>query len=107
MPSRLTKVSMSAGGLVATSTAIGPVAKFFRARFIMELFSAEPVSIQLRVEIRLSRGPAHNQNLCHPAPSRGSHTGRENFATGPPASIGVDDALSGASTHTETLPIGS
>src|SRR3954465_7472942 len=38
----------------------GPVAKFFRARFVTELFSAEPVLTQLGVEIRLSGRPVHN-----------------------------------------------
>ena len=43
----------------------------------------EPASIQLWVEIWLSGSPVHNQKLGHAAFSRGSHTGREKFATGP------------------------
>src|SRR4051794_38110574 len=62
---------------------LGPVAKFFRARFVRELRSAEPASIQLLVEIRASGSPIHNQKLGHAAFSCSSHTGREKFATGP------------------------
>ena len=64
----------------------GPVAKFFRARFVRELRSAEPVSTQLSIEFWPSESPAHNQKLGHAAFSRSSHTGRKNFATGPPPS---------------------
>ena len=61
----------------------GPVAKFFRARFVRELRSAEPASTRSEVGIRPPEIPVRNQKLCHPALSRGSHTGREKFATGP------------------------
>ena len=60
----------------------GPVAKFFRARFVRELRSAEPEYTQLKVEMRLSEIPIHHR-LGHPALSCSSHTGREKFATGP------------------------
>lgn len=61
----------------------GPVAKFFRARFAGEIRSAEPMSSQLLVEIRFSGSPIHNHKLGHAIFSHSSHTGRENFATGP------------------------
>jgi len=47
------------------------------------LRSAEPVLTQLRVEIWAPGGPVHNHKLGDPAFSYGSHTGREDFATGP------------------------
>jgi hypothetical protein len=71
----------------------GPVAKFFRARFKAELLSAEPVSIQLLVEIWASRSPAHNQKLGHAALSRSRHTGREKFATGPSTAPGAAEMV--------------
>ena len=62
---------------------VGPVAKFFRARFVRELRSAEPASTRPEIETRPPKIPVRNQKLCHPTLSRGSHTGREKFATGP------------------------
>src|SRR5215217_3523780 len=61
----------------------GPVAKFFRVRFVRKLRSTEPVSAQLWIEILASGSPIHNQELGRPAFSRRSHTGRKKFATGP------------------------
>src|SRR3954463_10365628 len=66
-----------------TGSRAGPVAKFFRARFVTELFSAEPVPTQLWVEIRTSEIPINNQKLGRIAFSGSSHTGREKFSTGP------------------------
>src|SRR5690348_9267029 len=60
----------------------GPVAKFFRARFVRELRSVEPVSTQLLVEFMRSGSPVYNQKLSYATFSRSSHTGLKNFATG-------------------------
>ena len=43
----------------------GPVAKFFPARFVRELRSAEPTPTLLKVEIRPPEIPVRNQKLCH------------------------------------------
>src|SRR6476469_6732811 len=61
----------------------GPVAKFFRARFVSQLRSAEPVSAQPWIEIRPSGRPSHNRKLGRAALSCSSHTSQKNFATGP------------------------
>ena len=61
----------------------GPVAKFFRTRFFRELRFVGLVLTQLKIEIRASKNPIHNQQLAHTAFSRSSHTGQEKFATGP------------------------
>ena len=61
----------------------GPVAKFFRARFVRELRSAEPASTRPKVEVRSSEIPIYNQKLGHTAFSCSSHAGREKFATDP------------------------
>jgi hypothetical protein len=74
----------------------GPVAKFFRVRFVRELRSAELVVTQLEVAIRPSRNPAHNQKLGYPVFPRSSHTGQENFATGPfsaPPQLSIPDSF--------------
>src|SRR4051794_23662136 len=73
----------------AGCTRLGPVTKFFRARFSREFRSAEPVSAQLWIEMRASGSPIHNQKLGRPAFSRRSHTGRKRFATGPLVVIGA------------------
>ena len=39
---------------------LGPVAKFFRARFVRKLRFAEPISTQLWIEICPFRTPVHN-----------------------------------------------
>src|SRR3954470_13581287 len=62
----------------------GPVAKFFRARFVRELRFAEPAFAQSQVEIWPSEIRANNQKLGRIAFACSSHTGREKFATGPP-----------------------
>src|SRR4051812_14357135 len=61
----------------------GPVAKFFRARSVGELRSAELAPTQSWVEIRSPETPVYNQKLDRTAFSCSSHTGREKFATGP------------------------
>jgi len=67
------------------SAGLGPVAKFFRARSVRELRSAQSISAQLWIEIRPFRIQIHNRKLGHPVVSHGSYTGREKFATGPVA----------------------
>src|SRR3954447_418738 len=61
----------------------GPVAKFFRVRFVRKLRSTEPVSAQLWIEIRASGSPIHNQELGRPAFSRRSRTGRKSLRQAP------------------------
>ena len=78
----------------------GPVAKFFRARFVRKLRSAEPESTQLWVEVRASKSPIHNQKLGHLAFSCSSHTRREKFATGPLELVQPDEIVHG---HSELL----
>src|SRR6185312_10232136 len=75
--------SASPTRLVVRLKCDGPVAKFFRARFVSQLRSAEPVSAQSWIEIRLSGRPSHNRKLGRAALSCSSHTGQKNFATGP------------------------
>ena len=65
---------------------VGPVEKFFCARFVKELGSVKLVSDQLLVEIQPFRSPIRNHKLDHTACSHSSHTGREKFATGPSGS---------------------
>ena len=73
----LSKISLAPKG------ASTHVAKFFRARFVRNLRSAEPSLTRPEVEIRSSERPNYNQKLGHAAFSRSSHTGPKNFATGP------------------------
>ena len=60
-----------------------PVAKFSHARFVRELRSTEPASRRPEVGMRWPEIPFRNQKLGHSTLSRGAHTGREKFATGP------------------------